>query len=163
MCKLTSLKETQTVTKMSYTTRDSKVVVPLEDADKLARLRHAANNKCMQLPGQGSRPKKVQFFENPEAATEPLLKVRERGNQLPYLANVDHIEHYVMSGININDNLVANQSHKRRKVLNRDYMMVEKHLGFYRADYDLLDDENIVGKCASCGKTVTAEEYEEIQ
>lgn len=92
-----------------------------------------------------------------------ITQVRERGDQVAYLANVNQIQHYEMSGININDNLMANQCFKRRKVLNRDYMLVEKHLGFYRENNALLGDENNVGKCAYCGSTVTAEEYEEIQ
>ena len=47
-----------------------------------------------------------------------------------------------------------------KKAINRDFMMVEKHLGFYRPDDNLFLED---GTCSSCKTTVTWESYEEIK
>ena len=54
------------------------------------------------------------------------------------------------------------KANKRRKVLNREYMMVEKHLGLYHPNNDdlWLQQE---GKCAFCNDEVKVRDFEEIQ
>ena len=80
---------------------------PEKSPDYLANLRQRV--ECIKLPGQAKKDRKVTFFENPEASTVPLLQVRQRPNHPTCLTNVNHIECYEMSGININDNFTANQ------------------------------------------------------
>ena len=73
---------------------------------------------------------------------------------------VTDIEYYSMDGAYINENLMASQSHKRRKVLNREYMLVEKFFGFYHADGDMFGQD---GLCVFCGEKIEVKSYEEIQ